>query len=216
MINVVLADDHQLVRAGLKLLLQQLEGVQVIGETGDGLEAVKLVQALRPDIILMDIAMPGLNGLEAAARIRKDIPSTQVILLSMFGSEEYLRQAMESGATGYLLKGADLDELGRAIKAVYVGNTYLTPAVAKHTVEVLEQRLSGHRSPLDRLKSRQREVLQLIAEGYSTKGMAERLSVSVKTIEAHRAQLMERLDIYEVAGLVRFAIQVGLVHPSMP
>ena len=121
-----------------------------------------------------------------------------------------------SGATGYLLKGADLDELGRAINAVYVGNTYLTPAVAKHTVEVLEQRLSGHRSPLDRLTSRQREVLQLIAEGYSTKGMADRLSVSVKTIEAHRAQLMERLDIYEVAGLVRFAIQVGLVHPTMP
>ncbi len=215
MIDILIADDHALVRAGLKLLLQQIQGIGVVGEAGDGLEVVKLAESIRPDIVLMDIAMPGLNGLEAALRIRKATPSVKVILLSMFGSEDHLRQALDAGASGYLLKGADLEELERAIRAVHRGDTYLTPAVAKHTIDILRQRHAGQSGPLDKLTSRQREILQLIAEGHSTKGMADRLSLSVKTVETHRAQLMERLNIHDIAGLVRFAIQVGLVHPTV-
>ncbi len=213
-IHVLVAEDHALVRAGLKLLLQKLNGVQVVAEVGDGLEAVKLVSSIRPDIVLMDIAMPGLNGLEATARIRRENPSTRVILLSMFGSEDYLRQALDAGASGYLLKGADLEELDKAIHSVSRGDSYLTPAVAKHAIDVIRQRHSGQAGPLERLTPRQREVLQLIAEGHSTKAMADRLNLSVKTVETHRAQLMERLNIHDIAGLVRFAIQVGLIHPT--
>jgi len=216
MTHVLLADDHALVRAGLKLLVQKLPGVEVVGETGDGLEVVKLAQSLQPDIVLMDIAMPGLNGLDAALRIKKASPAVKVILLSMFGSEDHLRQAMDAGASGYLLKGADLEELGRAIQAVRHGDTYLTPAVAKHTIDIIRSRNAGQSGPLDRLTTRQREVLQLIAEGHSTKSMADRLGLSIKTVETHRAQLMERLNIHDVAGLVRFAIQVGLIHASPP
>lgn len=214
MIHVMVAEDHALVRAGLKLLLQKLEGVEVVAEAGDGLDVVKMVPSIRPDIVLMDIAMPGLNGLEATARIRKENPSTRVILLSMFGSEDHLRQALDAGASGYLLKGADLEELGRAIQVVSRGDSYLTPSVAKHTIDILRQRNMGLGGPLDRLTPRQREILQLIAEGHSTKSMADRLGLSVKTVETHRAQLMERLNIHDIAGLVRFAIQVGLIHPT--
>ena len=216
MIRILLADDHALVRAGLKLLLQRLQEVDVVGEVGDGLDAVNLAQTLQPDIVLMDIGMPGLNGLEAASRISVESPGVKVVLLSMFGSEDHLRQALLARASGYLLKGADLAELAQAIRAVYRGDTYITPAVAKHTPDIIRQREVGRSGRLERLTSRQREVLQLIAEGYSTKSMADRLSLSVKTVETHRAQLMERLDIHEVAGLVKFAMQVGLIQSTTP
>lgn len=213
MIRVLLVDDHLLVRAGLKVLLQQMSGVEVVGEAADGLDGLKVAQATQPDLVLMDIAMPGMNGLTAAARLRGEVPRARVILLSMYGTEAHLHLALESGVQGYLLKGAEPEELERAIKTVAEGGTYLTPAVAKFTADLLRQHASGQKSRLDRLSSRQREVLQLMAEGHSTKGIADRLAISVKTVETHRAQLMARLDLYDVASLVRFAMESGLVPP---
>ena len=213
-LRILLVEDHALVRAGMKALLQKIEGTEVVADMGDGLEAVKYVQTDTPDLVLMDIAMPGLNGLDATARVVKESPTTRVILLSMHANEEYLRQALQVGASGYLLKGAELAELELAIKTVGRGETYLTPAVAKYAVEAYRVASEGPSGPLARLSMRQREVLQLIAEGQTTKDIAHRLNLSVKTVETHRSQLMERLDIHDVPGLVRFAMRVGLIQPD--
>ena len=213
-IRVLLADDHTLVRAGIRSLLENMEGIEVIAEAGDGREALRLVTTHRPDVVLMDIAMPGLNGLEAAARIAKKFPNVRVVILSMHVNEEYVLQALRAGAAGYMVKGADAAELEIAIRAVARGETYLSPMVSKHVVTDYIQRISGETSPLELLTPRQREVLQLIAEGYSTKKIARTLKISVKTVETHRMQLMERLDIHDIAGLVRYAIRIGLVKPD--
>lgn len=213
-LRVMIVDDHGLVRAGMRMLLQKLDGVEVVADVSDGREAVKVVQTDAPDIILMDIAMPGLNGLDTTSRIAKESPATRVILLSMHANEEYLQQALYSGASGYLLKGADLTELELAIRTVGRGETYFTPAVAKYAIEAYRGKTEGATTPLARLSMRQREVLQLIAEGHSTKDIAQQLNLSVKTVETHRAQLMERLAIHDVPGLVRFAMRVGLIQPD--
>ena len=213
-LRILLVEDHALVRAGMKALLQKIEGTEVIADMGGGLEAVKYVQTDTPDLILMDIAMPGLNGLDATARIVKESPDMRVILLSMHANEEYLRQALQVGASGYLLKGADLAELELALRTVARGERYLTPAVAKYAIEAYREKSEGPAGPLAKLSMRQREILQLIAEGHTTKDIAQRLNVSVKTVETHRAQLMERLEIHDVPGLVRFAIRVGLIQPD--
>lgn len=211
-LRVMIVEDHALVRAGMRALLQKINGIEVVADVGDGWEAVKAVQTDTPDLVLMDIAMPGLNGLDATSRIMKESSNTRVILLSMYANEEYLRQALQVGASGYLLKGADLAELELAIRTVGRGETYLTPAVAKYAVEAYRNKSGEPSSPLARLSGRQREILQLIAEGCTTKDIAQRLNLSVKTVETHRAQLMERLEIHDVPGLVRLAIRVGLVH----
>ncbi|HMS84992.1 MAG TPA: response regulator transcription factor [Nitrospira sp.] len=211
-LRVMIVEDHALVRTAMRALLQKLDGIDVVADVGDGWEAVKAVQADAPDLVLMDIAMPGLNGLDATSRIVKESSTTRVILLSMYANEEYLRQALQVGASGYLLKGAELAELELAIRTVSRGETYLTPAVAKYAVDVYRNKSGEPSSPLARLSGRQREILQLIAEGYTTKDIAQRLNLSVKTVETHRAQLMERLDIHDVPGLVRLAIRVGLVR----
>ena len=211
-LRLMIVEDHALVRAGMRALLQKINGIEVVADVGDGWEAVKAVQTYTPDLVLMDIAMPGLNGLDATSRIMKESSNTRVILLSMYANEEYLRQALQVGASGYLLKGADLAELELAIRTVERGETYLTPAVAKYAVEVYRNKSGEPSSPLARLSGRQREILQLIAEGSTTKDIAQRLNLSVKTVETHRAQLMERLEIHDVPGLVRLAIRVGLVH----
>ncbi len=213
-IRLLIVEDHALVRAGMKALLQKVEGIQVVADMGDGLEAVKFVQMEAPDLVLMDIAMPGLNGLDATSRIVKESSTTRVILLSMYANEEYLSQALQVGASGYLLKGAELAELELAIKTVSRGETYLTPAVAKYAVEAYRNKSGAPSSPLTRLSGRQREILQLIAEGQTTKDIAYRLNLSVKTVETHRSQLMERLEIHDVPGLVRFAMRVGLIQPD--
>jgi DNA-binding NarL/FixJ family response regulator len=213
-LRILLVDDHALVRAGMKALLQKIEGIEVAADMGDGLEAVKYVQTAPPDLVLMDIAMPGLNGLDATARIVKESPATRVILLSMHANEEYLRQALQVGASGYLLKGAELAELEMAIRTVGGGEAYLTPAVAKFAIEAYREKSEGPTGPLAKLSMRQREILQLVAEGHTTKDIARRLNLSVKTVETHRSQLMERLDIHDVPGLVRFAIRVGLIQPD--
>ncbi len=211
-LRVVIVEDHALVRAGMRALLQKIEGIEVVSDVGDGWEAVKSVQTDTPDLVLMDIAMPGLNGLDATSRIIRESPTTRVILLSMHANEEYFQQALEVGASGYLLKGAELAELELAIKTVARGETYLTPAVAKYAIKAYREKSEGPSGPLTKLSMRQREILQLIAEGQTTKDIAQRLNLSVKTVETHRSQLMERLDIHDVPGLVRFAMRVGLIQ----
>ena|SRR5712691_6688298 len=213
-IRVVLADDHTLVRAGIRALLEKLPDVHVVAEASDGREAVHLVTTTQPDVVLMDIAMPGLNGLEATRRLVKEFPAIRVLILSMHKNEEYVWQALRAGAVGYLLKDADLAELALAITAVTRGETYLSPPISKHVIREYVQRVGGEETGLEQLTPRQREILQLIAEGHTTKMIAQRLGLSVKTVETHRVQMMERLDIHEIAGLVRYAIRMGVVLPD--
>ena len=210
-VRVILADDHTLVRAGLRKLLESVPNLTVVGEAQDGLELLSLVEKLQPDLVLMDIAMPGLNGLEAAARVTRGWPNIRILILSMHQSEEYVRQALRSGAAGYLLKDAAPLELELALKALLAGETYLSPAVSKGVVNDYVQRLRQDDTPGSGLTPRQTEVLQLIAEGHSSKEIARRLGLAVKTVETHRSQLMKQLDIHEVAGLVRYAMRVGLI-----
>ncbi len=213
-IRVLLADDHALVRAGVRSLLQRLPGIEVVAEASDGREAVELAKAHQPQVLVCDIGMAGMNGLEAAARVTKECPHVRVIILSMHSSEEYVSQALTAGAVGYLLKDSVPAELELAIRAVAKGETYLSPAVSKHVVSGYMRRLGGDSNPLEVLTPRQREILQLIAEGKSTKEIAKALKIGVKTAETHRSQLMERLDIHDVAGLVRYAIRVGIIEPE--
>lgn len=210
-VRVLLADDHALVRAGLRKLLESLPDIEVVGEADDGQAVLALAEQLHPHLVLMDIAMPGLNGLEAAARLTKAHPQIRVLILSMHQNEDYVRQALRAGAAGYLLKDAAPVELEHALKAVLRGQTYLSPAVSKGVMSDYVQRLRGEESPGEALTPRQREVLQLVAEGKSTKEIARRLELSVKTVETHRSQLMKQLDLHDVAALVRYAIRTGLI-----
>ena len=212
-VRVLIADDHALVRAGFRGLLQGLGGVEVVAEAADGREAWTLIRSLRPDIALLDISMPGLNGLELSARIKSEQPSTRVIMLSMHAGEEYVLRAVRVGASGYLLKDTSPDELHRAVHAVAAGETYFDGPSVKMIVANL-QRGGNTTDQLEILTPRQREVLQLIGEGNSTKEIASLLEISVKTAEAHRTQLMARLDIHDLASVVRYAIRVGLVDPN--
>jgi DNA-binding NarL/FixJ family response regulator len=214
LIRVLLADNHTLVRAGLRALLQNIEGIQVVAEAGDGREALHLIAVHQPDLVLMDIAMPEMNGLEATAHVVKEFPQVRVIILSMHANEEYVLQALRTGAMGYVLKDAGIGELELALRAIASGETYLSPAVSKHVVADYVRRVGGESSSLEQLTARQREILQLIAEGRTTKEIAQLLYLSVKTVETHRMQLMKRLDIHDVAGLVRYAIRMGLVIPD--
>jgi DNA-binding NarL/FixJ family response regulator len=213
-VRVLLADDHSLVRAGLRALVQRVSGFDVVAEAGDGREAVQLVEQHHPDVVLMDVMMPELDGLSAAAQVVKSSPHTRVIILSMNSGEEYVLQAMRVGAAGYVLKNASPAEFEMALRAVSRGETYLSSAVSKHVIAGYVNRVGTEGSPLDRLTPRQREVLQLIAEGNTTKDIARKLHISLKTAETHRAQMMQELDIHDVAGLVRYAIRVGLVSPN--
>ena len=210
-IRIVLADDHTLFRAGIRALLAGIAWVEVVAEAADGREALQLIDLHRPDVALLDIGMAELNGLEVAGQVTATYPHVRVIMLSMHAHEEYVLQALRTGAVGYLLKDADTVELELALKAVMRGEPYLSPAVSKHVVSGYIQHAGGAPDALDRLSLRQRETLQLIAEGHTTQEIAYRLGISVKTVEKHRAQLMERLDIHDVAGLVRYAIRAGLV-----
>ncbi len=210
-VRVLLADDHTLVRAGLKKLLESMPNIQVVGEAGDGLALLALAEQLQPHLVLMDIAMPGLNGLEATARLTRAWPNIRVLILSMHQNEAYVRQALRHGAAAYLLKDAAPLELELAIAAVLRGETFLSPAVSRGVVSDYVQRLRSEEQPSQLLTPRQREVLQLVAEGLSTKEIARHLDLSVKTVDTHRSQLMKQLDIHDVAGLVRYAMRSGLV-----
>jgi DNA-binding NarL/FixJ family response regulator len=213
-IRVLLADDHTLVRAGIRSLLESVPGVEIVGECGDGREALELLAKHRPDVALLDIGMPGLNGLEVAKRAAEDSPRTRVVILSMYADPSYVRQALRAGVAGYLVKGAAVAELPLALQSVMRGETYLTPKVSQGVVKDLLSDAGQERDPLQGLTQRQREILQLIAEGRSTKEIAHLLEVSIKTVETHRLRLMDRLGIHDVAGLVRFALKAGLLPPE--
>lgn len=210
-LRLVLADDHALVRAGLRSLLDEFAGITVVGEAEDGVQALELIGKLHPDVALLDIAMPNLNGLEACARASKDYPGTRIIILSMHGDDEYVRRALLVGAKGYLLKNAGEGELELAVRAVARGDTWLSPAISSKVVAAYTRSEKDVQTGLDLLTPRQREVLQLIAEGRTTKAIAKRLDISVKTVESHRVQLMERLGVRSVPELVRCAIRLGVV-----
>lgn len=213
MTRIVLADDHTLVRTGMRLLLESIPDVTVVGEAADGLEALQLIQRHRPDCVLMDLAMPGLSGVEAVRRSTAQFPSIPILVISMHANEAYVHRALVAGARGNLLKGADKEELELAVRTVCNGVTYLTPAISKTLVTALMKKseTSEPISPLEVLTLRQREVLRLVAEGNSTKQIAGQLGLSAKTVEAHRSAIMERLGIRDLAGLVRLAIRTGLV-----
>jgi len=211
-LRILLADDHALVRAGLRRLVESLPEVEVVAEAGDGHEALRLMGERQPDLALLDVSMPGLGGLEVALRAAKEHPMVRVVMLSMYADPEYVRQALRAGAAGYLLKDASPGELELALRAVARGDTWLSPAVSRVAAGALASE-RAEPGPFELLTSRQREMLQLIAEGNSTKEIAFRLGLSVKTVEAHRAQLMQRLGVRGVAGLVRYAIHAGIVRP---
>jgi len=206
-------DDHVLVRAGLRSLLERIPEVQVVGEAGNGREALEMVKTKLPNLVLMDIAMSDLGGLEALPRI-KNFPGVNVVMLSAHANEEYVIRALRSGASGYMLKDAATTELELVIEAVVEGNTYLSPSISKTVIDSYLERVGGPTGPLEHLTARQREILQLIAEGKNTKSIADTLQISVKTVEAHRLQLMARLRIHDVPGLVRYAVRTGLVSPE--
>jgi len=212
-LRVLLADDHALVRAGMRSLLREIEGIEVVGEAADGAEALALAERERPDAVLLDIAMKGMNGLEAAVRFRELHPGIKVLILSMHASEEYVLQALRAGAVAYLIKDSATAELELALRSVMRGETYLSPAISRQVVEGYVQRV-GVGAGVDPLTPRQREVLKRVAEGRSTKEIAFELGLSGKTVETHRAQIMERLGIRDVAGLVRYAMRTGLVPPE--
>lgn len=221
-IRVVLVDDHTLVRAGIHALLDSMVEIQVVAEASDGREALDLIYVHQPDVVLMDIAMPGMNGLEAMARVVQECPHVRVLILSMHTNEEYVIQALCAGAAGYLLKNVMSAEFELAIRAVARGDTYLSPAVSKQVIADYLRRVQGSEGlpiqavyPYQILTSRQREILQLIAEGHRTKEIAVLLHVSVKTVETHRTQLMQRLNIHDIAGLVRYAIRTGVIPPGV-
>jgi DNA-binding NarL/FixJ family response regulator len=218
MIRVVLVDDHNLVRAGIRALLERLPGVQVVGEASDGREGLALIVREKPDLALLDIGMPSLNGLEAAPRIAREAPHTRLVILSMHSDEKHVAQALRLGVAGYVLKDSFVDELPLLVRAVMAGETYLSPGISKQVVAALRDRMAdgdaGTPAAAELLTPRQREILQLIAEGRNTKEIASTLGLSVKTVETHRTQIGQRLKIRDVAGLVRYAIRSGLVSPE--
>ena len=214
MIKVLIADDHTLVRKGLRGLLEKIEGVEVVGEAADGVEALKLVESLRPDILMTDIAMPGLDGLGLTTAVAKDFPATRVLILSMYTEWVYAERALQAGAGGYLIKDSAISEVELAIKAVARGESYLCPLVSKHLLSEYQRIQETKPAESGPLTPRQREVLKLIAEGQTTKAIAHRLDISIKTADTHRVQLMDRLNIHDIAGLVRYAIRTGIIDGS--
>jgi DNA-binding NarL/FixJ family response regulator len=210
-LRILLVDDHTLVRAGLRALVSGLPNVDTVLEAGDGDEALKLLETETPDIILTDIQMPKLSGLEIVSRVQQSKSKTRVIVVSMYANEEYILRALKNGALGYLLKDAPSNELELAIRAAMLGERYLDSRLAPKVNDYL-RRAALAQDPLESLTPRQREVLQLVVQGYSNKDMAKMLGLSIKTVEAHRAQLMETLNIHDVTGLVRFAIRNGLIN----
>jgi len=211
-VRILLADNHPIVRAGIRAELEKIPEVQVVGEANDGREAIDLAGSLKPDLVFMDITMPGLNGLEATERITKQFPSVKVIILSRHEDEEYYWGALRAGAAGYLLKKAAIAELQAALRRVMGGEIYLSREISTRMLKKFpSQQVAQAKSPLEQLTARQREILQLIAEGQTTKSIALILKVSPKTVEYHRSKLMERLNIFDIPGLVRLALRTKLI-----
>ncbi|MCI0413678.1 response regulator transcription factor [bacterium] len=210
-IRILIADDHALVRDGIRAMMDKTEDIDVVAEASDGLEAIEKISKHKPNLVLLDIGMKSLNGLDAAARITREFPSIHVVILSMHANEEYVLRALRAGAVGYLLKDSKKQELLMAIHSVMQGKTYLSPQVSRHVIDNYVRSVGAEKSPLEQLTPRQQEILKLVSEGRSNKEIAQLLNVSVKTVDTHRTQLMQRLNIHDVAGLVRFAIKAGLI-----
>ena len=212
-IKVVVADDHTILRQGIKALLDNQEEIEVVGEAKDGREAIKAIEELLPDVILMDIAMPGLNGLEATRRIKKKFPRTKVVVLTMHTNEEYIFQILNAGADGYLVKETAFQDLISAINSVHRGEAFMSPSISKKVMTDYIQRAQGEEKVgFDTLTTREREILQLVAEGNSNKKIAEVLFISPKTVETHRAHIMDKLNIHDRAGLIKYAIRKGMIN----
>ena len=211
--KIVLADDHQIVRDGIRKLIDATEGMTVVGEAADGREAVEHCVSLTPDVILLDVGLPGMNGVEAARQIHEQVPGTRIVALSMLSEASYVRRMFQAGASGYLLKDCAFDELVQALNAVAAGKTYVSPSISGVVLDdyLKDVRPAGSEQ-LSRLTPREREVLQLMAEGRATKQIAGDLFVSVKTIETHRQNLMRKLEIFSIAELTKFALREGLTQ----
>jgi len=209
-ITVFLVDDHTIVRDGLRYLLEAQKNIRVVGEASDGREAIRKVRRLRPDIVIMDILMAGLNGIEAAGQICRECPATRVIMLSMQSSSESIVRALKAGASGYLLKESAGRELVNAIHEVHAGRRYLSPKVSEQVIGACLNRAEEMRDPLATLSRREREVLQLVVEGRTSAEIADTLFLSVKTVETYRSRLMQKLGIRDIPALIKFAIQHGL------
>jgi two-component system response regulator NreC len=212
-IRLIVADDHKIFRQGIKKLLEEQNDLQVVGEAADGREAVKKAEELKPDLVLMDVAMADLNGLQATRLIKKTLPDAKILMLTMHKNEEYVLQSFQAGASGYVLKEGAVEELVTAIHSVYGNKSFLSPTISKTVVDAYLRKMETGKmeTPFDLLTDREREVLQMIAEGYTNREVAKSLYISVKTVEAHRAHIMQKLNIHEVAKLVKYAIQKGLV-----
>jgi DNA-binding NarL/FixJ family response regulator len=211
-VRIVLVDDHRLVRAGIRALLHQMTGMEVVGEANDGREALDVVERAQPDVVLMDISMKGLNGIDATAQLRRRNVEVKIIMLSMHAAEEQVARSLHAGANGYVVKDSAIEELESAIETVLRVETFLSPVLSRNVVERLLRTAPGTPTPLSLLTPRQKEILQLIAEGRSTKEIAHLLGLSIKTVETHRAQLMQRVGIRDVPGLVRYALRAGLIQ----
>ena len=217
-ISVLLVDDHTVVRQGLRALLSAEEDMEVRGEAENGRQAVQLAKKLLPDVIVMDVAMPLLNGLEATRQINKALPNAKVLVLTSYGDDDCVAQMMDAGAAGYLIKQTAANDLLKAIREVYRGNAFFSPAIARRLRDQCREAFTTGQSPrkATELTSREGEVLQLIAEGFSNKQIASELSISIKTVEKHRQQVMNKLNIHDVAGLTRYAISKGMIERTMP
>jgi DNA-binding NarL/FixJ family response regulator len=217
-IGVLLVDDHTVVRQGLKALLKSEQDLEVIGEAENGRQAVVLARKTPPDVVVMDIAMPLLNGLEATRQILKSVPSAKVLVLTSYGDDECVQQLMQAGASGYLIKQTAANDLLKAIREVQRGNAFFSPSIAKRLRDQCREAFTnGHSAKkTSELTTREAEVLQLIAEGFSNKQIAAELGISIKTVEKHRQQVMNKLNIHDVAGLTRYAISKGMVDRIVP
>lgn len=214
-ITVLLVDDHTVVRQGLRALLQSEGDIEIVGEAETGREAVQLAKKLLPDVAVIDIAMPLLNGLEATRQITHEVPSTKVLILSSYSDDEYVRQLTDAGATGYLVKQTAANDLLKAIREAYRGNAYFSPSISKRLLEQYRDAFTRGQPVKKRtelLTSRESEVLQLIAEGKANKQIAAELCISIKTVEKHRQQVMNKLNIHDIAGLTRYAISKGIIE----
>lgn len=216
-VRIMIADDHTIVRQGLARLLEDQPNFSVVGEATDGRMASEKALELEPDIIIMDIAMPLMNGIEAAKRIRKDLPNTRILILSMYSNEHHIHELLETGVSGYLLKDSSGRDIINAIQAAMKGETFLSPSISKKVVDsyLSPRKRSSMEERYKQLSNREREVFQLIAEGHSTRRISEMLCVSVSTVKSHKGNIMQKLGIYNPIRLVHFAIQLGLVDPDL-
>ena len=214
-IKVLLADDHAVLRYSLSKSFENLDDIEVIGQAKDGHRAVEMVRELSPDVVVMDIGMPELNGIEATRKIARDYPAVKVIGLSMHSSDKYVREMFKAGATGYLLKNCDFDELAEAIRTVFDGKTFVSPAIGSMIIKEYVSKPEEEKTVFTLLSQREREVLQLLAEGNTTKQIGRSLHISPKTVEAHRIRIMEKLDINNIANLTKYALQEGLTETDI-